>query len=70
MRSSTRTKQPPPRLTDFAAMTWWDFNETNGVLEFDMPALELHWQLLCGRSLAWWCDEWGRWLGLVRVGSA
>lgn len=51
-------------------MTWWDFDETSGVLGFDQAALELHLDRVGGRSLAWWCDEQGRCLGIVRVGVA
>jgi hypothetical protein len=51
-------------------MTWWTFDETSGVLEFDAPELELHWQLMGGSSFAWWCDDRGRLLGIARVGQA
>jgi hypothetical protein len=51
-------------------VTWWTFDEMSGVLELDAPELELHWQLVGGRSFAWWCDEWGRCLGIVPVGFA
>ena len=39
-----------------------------GVLELDDPALELHWRLVGGRTVAWWQDEKGRWLRAARVG--
>jgi hypothetical protein len=51
-------------------MTWWTFDQTSGVLELDDPALELHWLRLGCRSIAWWCDDHGRWLGAVVVGEA
>jgi hypothetical protein len=50
-------------------MTWWTFDATSGVLEFDGPALELQWRRIGVRSLAWWCDDQGRWLGAVFVGE-
>jgi hypothetical protein len=52
------------------SVTWRAFDEMSGVLELDAPELELHWQLMGGRSFAWWCDEQGRCLGIVRVGVA
>jgi hypothetical protein len=51
-------------------MTWWTFDEASGVLEFDAPGLELHWLRLGARSIAWWCDDHGRWLGVAVVGDA
>jgi hypothetical protein len=51
-------------------MTWWGFSRWRGVLELDEPALELHWLRLGARSIAWWSDAEGRWLGAVPVGEA
>jgi hypothetical protein len=51
--------------------TWWDL-ESGGVLELDapasVPALELHWREVDGRTVAWWLDERGRWWGRAHVG--
>jgi hypothetical protein len=51
-------------------MTWWTLGAWRGVLELDEPALELHWLLLGSRSVAWWSDDRGRWLGAAVVGEA
>jgi hypothetical protein len=46
------------------------FDERSGVLELDSPEVELHWELACGRSIAWWCDDLGGFLGMAPVGQA
>jgi hypothetical protein len=67
---SPRDSATARRPDRYGLVTWWTFDETNGVLELDEPALELHVEIAYGRSLAWWCDNSGRWLGMVRVGDA
>jgi hypothetical protein len=51
-------------------MTSWTLGAWRGVLELEAPELELHWLRLGARSMAWWCDDQGRWLGAVLVGEA
>ena len=50
-------------------MTWWQLGEAHGALEIDQPALELHWLFIGCRSIAWWMDDEGHWLGAVTVGE-
>lgn len=49
-------------------MTWRMFDEASGVLELDNPDLELHWLGVGGFTVAWWCDDLGRFLGFAEVG--
>jgi hypothetical protein len=51
-------------------MTWWVFDDESGVLELDDPAVELHWRVVAGRTLAWWADARGHMLWLAQVGMA
>ena len=50
-------------------VSWWRLGEGHGVLELEAPALELHWLLVGGRTVAWWLDADGRWLGSAAVGE-
>jgi len=50
-------------------MTWWRLGEGHDVLELDSPAVELHCLLVGSRTVAWWMDDQGRWLGAATVGE-
>jgi hypothetical protein len=48
---------------------WWDLGLHHGVLEID-HGLELHVVTRRDGCVAWWLDEWGRWLRQAHVGTA
>jgi hypothetical protein len=50
-------------------MSWRDLDD-GGVLELDTPAARVSLAIDGSRSLAWWCDDLGRFLGFARGGVA
>jgi hypothetical protein len=50
-------------------MTWWSLGKSHHVLELDALPVELHCLRIGSRTVAWWMNDRGRWLGYVMVGE-
>ncbi len=50
-------------------MQWFTLSPTAGVLELACR-LELHITVLRGRTVAWWFNDAGEWMGRAFVGDA